>query len=448
MDHYVTPGNKYLDWSGFYLLINQCNDALVSLPKIMQKTQGTSLDSSFYKHIIGEVLWMRAWSYFTLIENWGDVPFYTDPIYSIDKITATKPVSEDSILDQLEKDLSWASKNVYINWAWGDTRIDRMWNHETVNMCAVIGLLGEILVYRNKFQEAWSQSVYLKLLTPQPIIPGDPAHAEDWHNSFNIDGGSLDGGKEWFNVMFRYDNEQYRSSWYEEGLILAFDTENTISGGGIYNERHTLGYFTNNRSEEGGLYYVKPSRSAVDMFKINGDVYRGNGYSVYVDFNTQLQTQDTLIWKYIGIDPNGGRRDPYRTYGNINILRVSDIYLKAAEVANRLGYSSTAIQIINQNRARVSVTNAFVKDDATVEEIEDAILDERALELAFEGQRWYDLVRIAKRRNDPNVLINRVLQNIPDSQKELVRSRLEFQAVNGWKLPYGTRAASVNPNLN
>ena len=447
MDNYVTPSNKYLDWSGIYVLINQCNDALVTLPKtIVNSPLITQNDTVRYNHIIGEVLWLRAWAYFTLIQNWGDVPFYTDPVYNIDDIQAHTLVDQNIILDQLEKDLLWASKHVVYNWAWG--RINRWWNHETVNMCAAIGLLGDVLLYRDKFAEAWTQDVYLKILTTQVTVPGDPYRTEDWHNSFNINGSSLNSGKDWFNVLFRYSNEVFNQSWYEEGLILAFDTENTYSGGGLYNEHHTLGYFTNNRPEEGGLYYVKPSKSVVDLFNVNQDIYRGAGYSYYIDNNQTFQTQDTLIWKYFGIDQNGNRREPFVTYGSINIIRTADLYLKAAEAANRLGYTSTALDIINQIRSRVGEFPANVKADATMEEIENVIIDERALELAFEGQRWYDLVRIAKRRHDPEFLIGRILRNVPASRIETVRARLELQSKTDWLLPFSDKAVLTNKNIS
>jgi hypothetical protein len=142
------------------------------------------------------------------------------------------------------------------------------------------------------------------------------------------------------------------------------------------------------------------------------------------------------------------RREPFVTYGNINIIRTSDIYLEAAECANRLGYTSTALSILNQNKSRVGVAPANLQADATMEDIENAIIDERALELAFEGERWYDLVRIANRRQDPEFLINKILQNVPASNIETVRARLELQAKNGFLLPYSAKAIQSNSYLS
>jgi len=221
---------------------------------------------------------------------------------------------------------------------------------------------------------------------------------------------------------------------------------------------------TSNLKEEGGAYIVKPSNSAVLNWKKHGDTFRGKGYSYYLDTvrtsyppilngtdsipGKDTMIIDTLIWKYIGISPDGLRREPYKTVGNIHIKRTCDLYLKGAEVANRLGMSGEALRILNQSRGRIGLPPAPITASATIEEIEDAIMEERALELAFEGERWYDLVRIAKRRNDPSYLIDKIVENAPASKKEALGARLELQwAENQWKLPYSSAAISNNPKL-
>jgi starch-binding outer membrane protein, SusD/RagB family len=48
-------------------------------------------------------------------------------------------------------------------------------------------------------------------------------------------------------------------------------------------------------------------------------------------------------------------------------------------------------------------------------QVENMLVDEAALELAYEGQRWSDLLRIAIRRNDPSFIANKVYDKLNKS---------------------------------
>lgn len=61
---------------------------------------------------------------------------------------------------------------------------------------------------------------------------------------------------------------------------------------------------------------------------------------------------------------------------------------------------------------------------------EQEILDERALELAFEGERFYDLMRFAKRNNKPEILADRVASKFPAERRAEIREFLMDE--NNW----------------
>ena len=72
------------------------------------------------------------------------------------------------------------------------------------------------------------------------------------------------------------------------------------------------------------------------------------------------------------------------------VLRYADVLLMKAEALNELGQTSTAEAPLNEVRARagLSVINGLNQSDMRLK-----ILHERRMELAFEGQRWFDLLR-------------------------------------------------------
>ena len=69
-------------------------------------------------------------------------------------------------------------------------------------------------------------------------------------------------------------------------------------------------------------------------------------------------------------------------------LRLADVILLYAEALNENGNSSSAITQLNKIRS-----NSLTGTVSTQADVRQVIADERRLELAFEGHRWFDLVR-------------------------------------------------------
>jgi hypothetical protein len=71
-------------------------------------------------------------------------------------------------------------------------------------------------------------------------------------------------------------------------------------------------------------------------------------------------------------------------------LRLADVILLYAEALNANSKTSAALTELNKTRTRAGLANSTASSQA---EVRQAIANERRLELAFEGQRWFDLVR-------------------------------------------------------
>jgi tetratricopeptide (TPR) repeat protein len=101
---------------------------------------------------------------------------------------------------------------------------------------------------------------------------------------------------------------------------------------------------------------------------------------------------------------------------NVIVLRLADMYLIRAEANARLGQNLSAVQDdINEIRSRAELGDTAAD---TYPELLAAIEQERWVEFAFEGHRWFDLVRTDRAVDVlPNVTdVNQTLFPIPSSE--------------------------------
>jgi len=98
--------------------------------------------------------------------------------------------------------------------------------------------------------------------------------------------------------------------------------------------------------------------------------------------------------KYSGMD-SGFTRDEIPGFGQIlgnnwRIIRYADVLLMLAEAKNENTDTPGAVTLINEVRARALIDPTMA---ATQNEVFDAIVEERIMELTGEGHRYLDLVR-------------------------------------------------------
>ena len=83
------PSNSVMTsvWLASYQMINRAN-------LVLSKAPGISDNTALRDRLVGEAKFLRAWAYFELVSQWGDVPVYTDPITSSTEFKGKTPAAD------------------------------------------------------------------------------------------------------------------------------------------------------------------------------------------------------------------------------------------------------------------------------------------------------------------------------------------------------------------
>jgi hypothetical protein len=125
-------------------------------------------------------------------------------------------------------------------------------------------------------------------------------------------------------------------------------------------------------------------------------------------------------------------------YNSIIKIRYADLLLLKAEALIANGDLAGAANIINTTRQRAGLANLPASASASKEALTNAYLNERRMELAFEGQRWFDLCRLDK--------VEEVMNAVFDKDTGRPAQKYPYD-VNSYKLPIPQDIIDQNPNL-
>jgi len=190
---------------------------------------------------------------------------------------------------------------------------------------------------------------------------------------------------------------------------------------------------------------VEDADTAIWKYSWNKEVFDKDAkYTLYRAAGMHLSLAEVYVW--LRFEQSGIVRE--FTSNAVNIVNDGSNYSVSGNrlqrgVRGRVGVGSMndGLRVGNINYLRHPYTNKVVGYlDLTGNfkglqlYLEDLIFEERGRELAYEGERFYDLMRIAKRRNDPSYLARTVAAKFPSNQRQAIYNHLLNE--QNWYIKY------------
>lgn len=363
----------YTGWASLYTMIHYVNDY------IKNEATAPGTGSAERNRMLGEVYGIRAYLYFTLLKNWGDVPIVTEPLTgALDAETRNKkrePKAKvaEFIKSDIQKSLDLFGSN------------SSLYNGKNIywSKPATLALKGEAyLWFANVLNTGNADLVEAKNALTQ--ITGFSLVPE----FKNLWGVTKENNSEF---IFAFDYQVNQATHFLNGVltgrkidVAAYYDKNgnslsdfVVSGGNRYGINDKIINIFENDPED-----LRAESTFMLMYANNNG---GAGYPHYNPANYKA----TMWLKFLGDVEDGSRN----SYTNMPMYRYADVLLMLAEAKNKLGEDPSSE--INQIRKRAygANYNNHIYTNSSVDANTKAILDERLREFLGEGKRWWDLMR-------------------------------------------------------
>ncbi len=330
------------DWRYLYNHVASANSIIANVPKVTD----ASLSAARKAQIVGEAKFIRARAYFDLVRIFGDVPLVVDELPTITSENVEEIYGQlyparstaEQVYAQILKDLDEAAPAVPKSGP----------NKMTVTSGAVYTLQAKVYATRKdwaKVKENADKVIALGYtLMPNFEDLWDGKHENSAEAIFELNFEDWSTGGNWGSSMF-YGTDWKKFNTPSNDLVKAFDDEK-------------------------------------DVVRKASSIYTANVTGKWSDKYWGL-TKFPFAYKMRNTDASQ----------NIIMYRLADVLLLKAEALNETGDLAGARTLVNQIRTRAKLAATPAADQVAMRL---AIEKERRLELAFEGQRWYDLLRTGR----------------------------------------------------
>ncbi len=412
-----TPSEpKILEWTwGYpYKTIGFCNIAIEKLPLISVETD-PNFDAGIIEKRLGEARFLRALNYFTLTQMFGGVPL-------IDHILAPSEYKQGrseiyEIINFIKSDLRIAIASLPERYEWGD-QVGR------ASKGAAMALMAKTYLYESSYahyydnderftglNEHWDSVLYwaeqVISLPDYKLVGIDGERYDTWR-------GPNTGGYQWlFMAEANNSEEEVFSIQSRQDDLGWFDSRGTALIRWCAPRKINLSTSGSDGTDFGWGWWC-PTDFLVNSYEPGDPRYKA---TVLEETDSVLVPDGSVIaWRtpnYNILRTGTGLHRNQRKYEcspqeywsvtsewkegptNVKLIRLADVVLWASEAAMMTSQNNKALEYINmvRRRARNSGDNPDVLPDITGTVALDDIVQERLVELACEGHRFYDLVR-------------------------------------------------------
>ena len=315
------------NWNDMYAFVYDAN-------AILEGIAGSEGVTTLVKNqVMGEARFIRAFSYFYLINLFGDVPLLTTTDYRVNRLASRAPMTE--VYQQIETDLIEAQKLLLDDYSYsGGQKVEP-------NKWAATALLARTYLYEQKWADAEAQAT---------AIIG----SQKFSLAVDLNAAFLKNSNE---AIWQLMPVQPGFNTTEGQLFVIASSPNRVSAATAVTSVFEIG--------------DKRATAWIGSFTTGGKTYK-------FAYKYKVRLRDQPITEYY------------------MIFRLAEQYLIRSEARAMLGNLTGSVDDINIIRARAGVT-AINSSGLTQQQILDAIDRERRCELFIEwGHRWFDLKRSGK----------------------------------------------------
>jgi len=358
--YYIRTTNPYLDgfWYSSYKGINRINT-------VLGRMEGISIDKTLSDRYQLECKFLRALMYFNLVRVFGDVPLVLKEI-SISEAYEYGRDPKDNVYQQIISDLKEA-EGLPVSYK-SDADVGR------ATSGAAKALLGKVYLTLNNYSEAETKLAEVINSSVYSLL-------ENTAGSLNNDGYASVFYAQNHNSKEAVFEVQYKKGGYGTGSNFSNNFAPENSGTNVVPVGGSLG---NNIPE-------------MEMFGVyeEGDLRRD--FSMALGYNDNRKDGEWVdaryVSKYFDVSYSGNDND-----NNFPVIRYADVLLMYAEALNQNGKTLQACEYLNKIRRRgfgyqTTETSPVDINTSDKQTFFLAVEHERRVELAFEGHRWFDLIR-------------------------------------------------------